>query len=342
MIDSTHRIDGIDVAKGIGILLIVIGHLSGTYGTHPKLLGDFQNLLYQFHVPLFFFLSGLFFRETEGWGIFLKKKIKHLYIPFVVANLVFLILDELLRFGAGIRIVPVDEIKHGIKVVLMISNCPMGGATWFLRSLLLCSIIYKAIYTLVRNRRPAAFMLCLAFSVCGMWAPSAYSFSATLLAMVFYCTGHILSGKIFSVFDFPLWLRLLVFSVCSLLLFLTSHNNHFDCALGIYENHLLAIPMAFVGTACIITLSSFCRKSAVYDIFKSIGKETICILIGHFAAFKLVVAFQILLLGLPFKAMLSHPCYDVSGYWWMLYWIIGIILPIFVYKCVKKNKFLIG
>ena len=55
--EDTKRIDFIDVAKGIAIFLVVYGH---TY--------DGRNLhlfIYSFHMPLFFFISGLLFKENK-------------------------------------------------------------------------------------------------------------------------------------------------------------------------------------------------------------------------------------------------------------------------------------
>lgn len=60
-----RRTDWIDAAKGMGIVLVVLGHAIG--GLHDaKLMADDDAwlkvfyLIYTFHMPLFFFLSGLF------------------------------------------------------------------------------------------------------------------------------------------------------------------------------------------------------------------------------------------------------------------------------------------
>ena len=48
------RIGYIDMAKGLAIILVIIGHISFT----PS-MG--KTILYLFHIPLFFFLSGFTF-----------------------------------------------------------------------------------------------------------------------------------------------------------------------------------------------------------------------------------------------------------------------------------------
>lgn len=51
------RINWVDALKGFGIILVAIGH-SGC----PQLL---LHWIYIFHMPLFFMLSGLMFKDSE-------------------------------------------------------------------------------------------------------------------------------------------------------------------------------------------------------------------------------------------------------------------------------------
>ena len=63
----TRRIDFIDAAKGVAILLVVLGH-SG----HSGYIRDF---IFTFHVPFFFFVSGLFIKPIEWSGIAAHVKV---------------------------------------------------------------------------------------------------------------------------------------------------------------------------------------------------------------------------------------------------------------------------
>lgn len=74
------RLEYIDLAKGICIILVVFHHLCATeFGSaHP-----FNIFVRSFRQPLFFILSGLFFKEYENFWAFLKRKINKLLIPFV-------------------------------------------------------------------------------------------------------------------------------------------------------------------------------------------------------------------------------------------------------------------
>lgn len=69
-----NRIAWIDVAKGIGILLVVFGHLH---------IGLAVGIIYTFHMPLFFFLSGYVHRIQRGYASFFQKRSIHLLVPYI-------------------------------------------------------------------------------------------------------------------------------------------------------------------------------------------------------------------------------------------------------------------
>jgi fucose 4-O-acetylase-like acetyltransferase len=72
------RIGYIDIAKGLGILVIVLAH-NDLAGYHPTL----HKFIYAFHIPLFFFLSGMFFRPERAFGETLRKRFNTLLKPYL-------------------------------------------------------------------------------------------------------------------------------------------------------------------------------------------------------------------------------------------------------------------
>jgi polysaccharide biosynthesis protein PslL len=70
----------VDVAKGIGIILVVLGH--NWIVLHEK--NDLFRVIFSFHVPLFFFISGLFLKDREGIKDFLISKSDSLLKPYFV------------------------------------------------------------------------------------------------------------------------------------------------------------------------------------------------------------------------------------------------------------------
>lgn len=68
-----NRIKTIDIAKGLGILLVVIGHSMQT-GSYP------MRVIWTFHMPLFFFLSGFCYNQYKyTFSTLLKARIRPLY-----------------------------------------------------------------------------------------------------------------------------------------------------------------------------------------------------------------------------------------------------------------------
>lgn len=70
-----QRLVQFDVLKGIGILLVLLGH--------TDVVGIPKTFIYGFHMPLFFFCSGCFYRQ-KGWGDFLKDNVRSLLIPYLL------------------------------------------------------------------------------------------------------------------------------------------------------------------------------------------------------------------------------------------------------------------
>ena len=67
---SKPRITWIDTAKGICILLVVLSHVSQYTQIDYPLQADFLT----FRMPLYFILSGLFFKPYEGMIGFIKER----------------------------------------------------------------------------------------------------------------------------------------------------------------------------------------------------------------------------------------------------------------------------
>ena len=87
------RIRWIDVAKGYGIFLIVLGHILTT--------GTLRRLIFAFHVPLFFILSGLTLNTNIRFKNFLVKKFKSLMIPYFTFSVISIVL-----FSFMIKLMP--------------------------------------------------------------------------------------------------------------------------------------------------------------------------------------------------------------------------------------------
>lgn len=120
------RIAWIDLAKGICITLVVLYHVTNK---HPLAVQ-----ISSFRMPLYFILSGLFFKQYENFIGFLKRKTNKLLIPFVF----FLMFTS---------VIPHDLVTHKSAILFLLKrgevifNLPI----WFLLCLFEINIIFYVI-----------------------------------------------------------------------------------------------------------------------------------------------------------------------------------------------------
>lgn len=84
----SNRIDWVDYAKAIGILLVYIGHTG--------IPDEIKNRIYLFHMPLFFVISGFLWNQDKYESLniteFVKKKMVSYIIPYIKIGIVCLVL----------------------------------------------------------------------------------------------------------------------------------------------------------------------------------------------------------------------------------------------------------
>lgn len=126
------RIDWIDFGKGFTIFLVVVGHvLLGLY--QSERFPDFADSLwlgvqtiYIFHMPVFFALSGYFFKAQEsfkGYLYFVLQKTLQLGIPYIFYNVIQFVLQTM--GGSSVR----DAAS--LSDLVLIYKAPLG-VSWFL------------------------------------------------------------------------------------------------------------------------------------------------------------------------------------------------------------------
>ena len=134
----TERIGWIDVARGIGIILVVYGHvLIGLSVAHPLapggLLSRSEYAIYTFHMPLFFVLAGLNVTASMAKGRlrFLRNKMWTIVYPYILWSL----------FQGSIQVLFPHMVNapHSAKSLIAILWRPIGQF-WFFYVLFLCHL----------------------------------------------------------------------------------------------------------------------------------------------------------------------------------------------------------
>ncbi len=136
------RIDWIDAARGIGILLVALGH---TWGLDPAA----KKIVYAFHMPLFFFLSGLVFRPDRPADLRSVLLGRH----GILAPWLLFAVAGCLRFPVEPRLVPHGRAEWLDAAVSFLHGAPFTNLPlWFLVSLAVVSVVFAAV-----RLRTAAF-----------------------------------------------------------------------------------------------------------------------------------------------------------------------------------------
>lgn len=135
-----ERIDWIDFAKGMAIIMVIMGHSMTKLGGNG-IQHIFIMLISSFYMPLFFLLSGLNFRNEDTWTAFVNKKVKSLMYPTVVFSIV-LFLYKLAYYYIENRVEEFKDIVYtqGIDTLLFTRNS-MVSEYWFLPALFVSEMI---------------------------------------------------------------------------------------------------------------------------------------------------------------------------------------------------------
>lgn len=89
------RLDYLDMAKGIGIILVVIGHLQGKdiFALSPYIL-PVCTWIFSFHMPLFFIISGMLIHYKKDldkdMSLLIKKRFRGIMIPYFCFSVCYL------------------------------------------------------------------------------------------------------------------------------------------------------------------------------------------------------------------------------------------------------------
>lgn len=291
---TKQRIQYIDLAKGFCILLVVASHILAFYRTQLP----YDSVLKCFRMPLYFFLSGVFFKQYENFGGFVKRKINKLLIPFLFFYVTLgIILPWALYQWCGIKLLsynPRFDFLQNLAQVWTLEKFP-NAAIWFLICLLEVNLIFYVIFMVARRVRWHATYLIAAMSVaCGALGMTlSYChinlpcfIDSALTSMPFFALGYILNRKtrvMYNGWRCDKWLWVVVL-VCVPLLFWLAYPLDYRCNYfaGCYLTaHLCGV----VGTIMTIFLAKMIQHIPLVTYW---GRYSIMILCTHQVLYQLL------------------------------------------------------
>ncbi|MDM8541551.1 acyltransferase family protein [Desulfococcaceae bacterium HSG9] len=340
-----NRILWIDNLKAIAIFFVVIGHTVGLPETIEK-------LIFSFHMPVFFWLSGMLVKDTLKeipFLPFLKAKAKKRLIPYLYFSVISYILWFALfrHFGtqAALNIPPVRPLigifyGNGINYWLVHNT-----VLWFFLCLFITEIMFFYIIRIPSRR--LLFLILFILSIIGyidtyINKPDGFrlpwNIDIALTLVVFYGLGYalrkpILSDNIFKrggrLADASLIILAMAFYIISSLL-----NDKVAVVAGLYGNYFLFYIAALSGIFFWIAIAKRIPQS---KLFSKVGDSTLIIFPMHLLVFPFLTAIQVYIFKLP--ASLKHESVILS----ILYAVISILILLPVADIIyKKFPFILG
>ncbi|MCJ7434606.1 MAG: acyltransferase family protein, partial [Anaerolineales bacterium] len=257
------RIGYIDIAKGIGILLVVLGHNYGIQASAPFL----HRMVFSFHIPLFFFLSGFVFHLPPSFMELLKRKFHSLMFPFLFttfliyfANTFFSRMDLLVAF------------KRMIKASFYAGGWYLEWIhLWFLPHLFVVSIFAYVIISFIRNPYIRWMILAGGFAINQSALPYFWPLQLTVagvsykftglpfsLDLVVICAFFFLLGNEVEQLDYQKWIQnrfLLLVSFLALLALNLLTDARLDLFLRTFDSLWINTAEAILGIIFILALS---------------------------------------------------------------------------------------
>ncbi len=133
------RIEYFDLMKGICIVLVVVCHCYEELGLSVE-NKHLWSMLEHLRMPLYFFLSGMFFKEYSCFVDFVIRKTNKLIIPFLFFT-ILTVIPKLLTGEVECNLIPIK--KHFTWMI------KYGGYLWFLRTLFLANILYYVVHKFI-------------------------------------------------------------------------------------------------------------------------------------------------------------------------------------------------
>lgn len=281
MTDRQTRLDYIDSAKGLGMILVVFGHL---------LLSDspLYTIIYSFHMPFFFMVSGFFAKPKTKFIPYLVKQIKRLIVPFLI---VFVIGVAVTFAIPSLRLDSFSDV-----LPLLIKARPIEinvGPIWFLACLFDVAIIFYFYYKLILEKNKillnfislgvlsiVAFLIPRIESRFGIQMP--FKTDVAFMALVFYTIGYLLKEKFLSdEFSKLSWDKIVLILFTLPIVVLMPHYLIGQTFLsgGMFGPDLFwYLFTAFCGSVLLMVLGLLCRKIRVLQY---IGKNSLIIFSVH-------------------------------------------------------------
>lgn len=265
MEQTNKRIYYFDMAKGIGIILVVLGHLE-------YISMQLRYFIVSFHMPMFFIISGMLMQfiqeEKKDMKIILNRKVHRMMLPYVYFSILYFFIEIIYLKLTGIG------SWESIWLNVYQSLCLYGvSVLWFLPAIFFGEIMFLFLRKHLSNQLTALLVLALTIIMCFanwglemlnmlygnlLWFSLLHYFLAMIIrcffSMSFICIGYYLFYIIkrkeqFSIIELILGILFLIITII-----ISQINGAVDLHFLVFSNVFFYYAASILGSLAIILL----------------------------------------------------------------------------------------
>lgn len=263
----------IDIAKGIGIILVVLCHTLSPVMEEQEMMSSIYKFVYTFHMPLFFFLAGCVSKvRNEEQLEQTKAKFNRLLIPYITWAFIYWplknIFSEMARSNA-------KEPWWSI----FLGNNP-DGELWFLYVLFVFSLVL--IWIVNEENLKQTVIITVLISLFAQYIPHSIRFSGISLFFSLYQIGFYFLGVLVGK-NWEGFIRLITKPIAffSSLIITLAYGVVSFVVPEISRIRLLMCPVAIAAIISVISLSYVLSKKFELKMLDYIGCHSMEIFILH-------------------------------------------------------------
>ncbi|WP_341313079.1 acyltransferase family protein [Paraburkholderia sp. IMGN_8] len=302
-----------DYARGIGIVLVVYGHvLRGVMNAdlvpahHWLIPTDYA--IYTFHMPLFFFLSGLHVERGLRWGrpAFLASKLQTVVYPYLLWSVLQGLAQWVLSDDTNQRFALAD-----------LENIFWNpfGQFWFLYALFLCQVLVCVATT---QRKKLVLATVVSYFVGSVF--DAGIFTTALKFFLFFASGIFLAGHLHTMVLRFATMRGVVVTFMSLCgaIYVAQQFGGYDS--------VWALPSAVLGILLVCEVALLTTRLGAFRVLRTLGIASMPIYLAH------------ILFGSGSRIVLMHFHADNLYLQLCVGVVCGLSLPLLLYFFVARMR----
>lgn len=319
------RIEWVDMAKGIAILLMIIGH------EIPQ--NELYFFIFSFHMPLFFILSGYTSGKVDTWKKFwLKTKKSFIRVWLLAVVMIFLLSLEMFFLGeTPLNKLPMRDLQG---IYLGSNSAPNVSIMWFLITFFWAKILFDGLQVVFSNDYIGYILGIFAFFG---YVISKHMFLPQDFDIVPLAAFFMWIGSLWNEMDNALDKNSIIYKLLLLGLFIfwiacIQNGISIEMALRRFPHFILCVMEAVAGTVIISYISEALTTQKLFNFLQVIGKKTLAILCIHDLDFYWIYWSNIPLS--PVKAVLLRLLIDL-----LVLGIYMLCLVIFHKICQHRKQF---